>query len=89
MKKQAKVMRERFSDMEETKRAERIEGSAGSGLVKLQINGHGELQNIKIDPACVTADDLEGLEDLIVAAFQNAFSKIERNKMNDFPPGLL
>src|SRR4051812_9029903 len=45
-----------------------VEGTAGGGVVTVQVNGQREFQSIKIDPSAVDPDDVEMLEDLISAA---------------------
>ena len=57
-----------------------FEGSASGGLVKVEINGAFEMQSVKIDPAVVDPDDIEMLEDLVVAAFNDAKSKADEMK---------
>ncbi|GAC1321195.1 MAG: YbaB/EbfC family nucleoid-associated protein [Chloroflexota bacterium] len=52
-----------------------VEGSAGGGAVVVVMNGHQEVQSVTIDPEFVDADDVETLQDAIVAAFQNAQAK--------------
>jgi DNA-binding YbaB/EbfC family protein len=52
-----------------------IEGTAGGGVVKVQVNGQREFQNIKLDPSAVDPDDVEMLEDLISAAVKDAMDK--------------
>lgn len=54
-----------------------IEGSAGGGVVKAEVTGQREFKTIKIDPAAVDPDDVEMLEDLIVAAVQDAMEKAQ------------
>ena len=56
------------------------EGSASGGLVKVELTGAFEMQSIKIDPSVVDADDVEMLEDLIVAAYNDAKNKAEEDK---------
>jgi DNA-binding YbaB/EbfC family protein len=48
--------------------AETVEGSAGGGMVKVTVSGSGEVQRVSIDPSVVDPDDIETLEDLVVAA---------------------
>ena len=57
-----------------------FEGSASGGLVKVEINGAYEMQSVKIDPSVVDADDVEMLEDLVVAAYNDAKTKIDDKK---------
>jgi DNA-binding YbaB/EbfC family protein len=53
------------------------EGKAGGGLVAVVITGKGELKSLKIDPSLFKEDDVEILEDLIVAAHKDAKDKVE------------
>jgi DNA-binding YbaB/EbfC family protein len=59
------------ADMEATQAAlaaEVVEGSAGGGMVKVTVSGSGEVQRVSIDPSVVDPEDIETLEDLVVAA---------------------
>lgn len=82
LKKQAKQFEAQYEKMQDTKRKLRVQGSAGNGLVSLELNGDKELQSIKIQPECVT--DLEALEELIVAAYQDGVKKITDQGSHDF-----
>ncbi|GHF97089.1 nucleoid-associated protein [Deinococcus piscis] len=53
-----------------------VEGTA-SGLVRVTMNGHGKVQSLKIDPKAVDGDDVEALEDLILAAIQDAAGQVD------------
>jgi DNA-binding YbaB/EbfC family protein len=75
MKKQARMMQEQFSQMQNTLENTLVEGVAGNGLVKLTLNGGKVLKKISIQPEC--ASDIEALQDLIVAAFENGVEKLE------------
>ncbi len=77
MKKQARLMQEKFSQVQENLEATLVEGSAGNGLVTVTLNGGKELKKIAIKPECVNKDDIEGLQDLILGAFEDAASKLE------------
>ena len=80
MRKAQKQMEKLQKQMEEIQRSlkERtVEGSAGGGMVKAIVNGQKELLSVKIDPEVVNADDVEMLEDLIVAAVSQAMKKAE------------
>ena len=55
----------------------RIEASAGGGMVTVVVNGNKQLQSLKIDPEVVSKDDVEMLQDLIVAAINDAHRKID------------
>jgi hypothetical protein len=74
MMQQAQQMQERLqkqmADM-------RVEASAGGGMVTVVINGHKQLQSLRIDPEVVSKDDVEMLQDLIVAAINDAHRKVD------------
>jgi DNA-binding YbaB/EbfC family protein len=55
----------------------KAEGKSGGGLVTVILNGKGDMQSLKIDPSLFKEDDVEILEDLIVAAHTDAKSKAE------------
>ncbi len=56
-----------------------VETQAGGGMVKVEMNGRYEIKSLKIDPEVVDSDDVEMLEDLIIAAFKEALEKIGKN----------
>ena len=57
-----------------------FEGTASGEMVKIETNGAYEMQSVKINPAVVDADDVEMLEDLIVAAYNDAKAKADDMK---------
>ena len=74
-----------------------VEGASGGGLVKVTLNGKMEARGVKIDPSLMKPGDVEMLEDLLLAAFQDARAKAEQalqDKMREvtgglpLPPGL-
>ena len=74
MMKQAQQMQERLQrQMHEM----RIEATAGGGMVTVVINGAKEMQSLKIDPEVVSKDDVDMLQDLIVAAINDAQRKAD------------
>ena len=74
MMKQAQQMQERLQQqMAEL----RVEGNAGGGMVTVVVNGAKQLQSLKIDPEVVSKDDVAMLEDLIVAAINDAHRKAD------------
>ena len=77
MKKQRKQMEEQFARMQEELANSEHEGSAGGGLVKIVLTGDKNIKSIKISPECVDKEDVEGLQDLIVAAFNDAVNRLE------------
>ena len=58
-----------------------VEGSAGGGVVKVEVSGQREMKSIKIDPSAVDPEDVEMLEDLVLAAVTDAMEKAA--KMNE------
>ena len=80
MKKQARLMQDQFSQMKETLQKSEYTGEAANGLVTLVIDGEKTLKKIAIKPECVNPNDVEGLQDLIVAAFTNALEKLESSQ---------
>ena len=77
MLKQAQKMQAQLMKAQEKLNEEKVEGTAGGGMVTVVINGAQELQSVSINPEVVDPDDVEMLEDLIVAAFQNAQEKVK------------
>lgn len=77
MKKQARAMQAQMEQVRETLKNTEVTGSAGNGLVTLTLDGEKNLKNLSIKPECVTPDDVEGLQDLILAAFADAKEKID------------
>ena len=57
-----------------------FEGSASGNLVKVEINGKFDMVSVKVDPSVVDPDDVEMLEDLIVAAYNDAKAKADKMK---------
>ena len=89
MMKQAQQMQERLQkEMAELK----VEGNAGGGMVTVIVNGAKQIQSLKIDPEVVSKDDVEMLQDLIVAAVNDAHRKDDdetAQKMGGIlPPGM-
>lgn len=80
-KKQMKAMQEQLMQMQEEMSQAEYEGTAGNGLVKVVMNGEHDLKAITIKPECVDPEDVEGLQDLIFAAIQNANEKIKNSSM--------
>lgn len=74
MKKQARMMQEQMGQMRNQLQSTQVEGSAGNGLVTLTLSGEKELKKITIKPECAT--DMEALQDLIIAAFEDACQKL-------------
>ena len=90
-------MQEKVAEMQDSLVAIEIEGGAGAGLVTIVLNGKGAMQRLKIDPSLVKPEDAEILEDLIIAAHNDAKSKIEMRLQEEtqklmgglpLPPGM-
>jgi DNA-binding YbaB/EbfC family protein len=74
MMQQAQQMQERLQkQMGEMK----IEASAGGGMVTVVVNGHKHLEKLTLDPEVVSKDDVEMLQDLIVAAINDAHRRVD------------
>jgi hypothetical protein len=74
MLKSAKEMQERLQ--RETAEM-RVEGSAGGGMVIVTLDGQKNVLNLKLDPEVVNRDDVDMLQDLILAAFRDAATKVD------------
>lgn len=77
MQKQAKQMQAQLQKMQEEMKNSSFIGESGNGLVRVVINGEKDLKEIKIKPECIDPEDVEGLEDLIFAAFADAKKKAD------------
>ena len=75
--KQAQQMQSKMADMQSKLEEMELEGTAGAGLVTITMSGKGDLRRIKIDPKVADPAETEMLEDLIVAAHNDARRKIE------------
>jgi nucleoid-associated protein EbfC len=75
--KQARQMQEQLQKMQEEMKNSSFTGESGAGLVTVVLNGEKVLQKVTIKPECVDPTDVEGLEDLIQAAFLDASKKAE------------
>jgi hypothetical protein len=89
MMKQAQQMQER---LQREMAGLRVEGNAGGGMVTVLVNGAKQVQSLKIDPEVVSKEDVEMLQDLIVAAINDAHRKADEEmarKMGGMlPPGM-
>lgn len=75
--KQASQMQSKMQEMQTKLESTELTGEAGAGLVKVTLNGKGDLKRIKVDPKVIDPADAEMMEDLILAAHRDARSKIE------------
>lgn len=74
----AKEMQEKMQAMQAEIETMTADGTAGGGMVTVTLNGKGHMQAIKIDPSVFSEDDVEILEDLVIAAHGDAKTKIEQ-----------
>jgi DNA-binding YbaB/EbfC family protein len=91
MMKQAQELQTRMAEMQAEMERARVEGQSGGGLVVLTLNGKGDLVGVKIDASLAKPEEVEILEDLIVAAHTDAKAKVERllqEKMQGLTGGL-
>jgi DNA-binding YbaB/EbfC family protein len=75
--KQAQQMQAKMAELQEQLANLEVDGAAGGDMVRVTMNGKGVLRAVKIDPSLINADDAEVLEDLIVAAVNDAKGKVE------------
>ena len=97
MMKQAQALQSKMAEVQQGLEELRIAGVSGAGLVSVTLNGKGRMMGIKIDEALMKPDEVEILEDLILAAHNDAREKMEtavQEKMSEItgdlplPPGL-
>lgn len=91
MMKQAQELQTKMAELQAELEAMEVEGVAGGGLVKVTLSGKGAMAKLSIDPSLVKPEELEILEDLIVAAHNDAKQKAEKTtaeKMQALTAGL-
>jgi hypothetical protein len=91
MMKQAQEMQAKMAELQEQLARTEVTGAAGGGMVQVTLNGKGEMRAVTIDPALADPNEVEVLEDLIVAATNDAKAKAEAKvaeKMRELTGGL-
>jgi len=97
MLKEAQKLQSKMAEMQEQLADTEISGAAGGGMVNVTLNGKGETRKVKIDPSLVDPNEVEILEDLLVAAFNDAKAKVESHMQEEMgkltggmnlPPGM-
>ena len=91
MMKQVGQMQARMQQMQEELAQAEIEGQSGAGLVRVTLNGKGDMKKISIDPSLMKPGEGEILEDLVLAATQDARAKVESmmaEKISEITGGL-
>lgn len=95
--KQAQQMQAKMAEMQEKLGTVEVSGAAGGGMVGVTLNGKGEMKKVTIDKSIVDPNDIEMLEDLIVAAHNDAKAKVEATMQDEMqkvtgglqlPPGM-
>ncbi len=79
MMKQAQRMQQQMMQMQQELEEKEYEATAGGGVVKAVLNGKKQLKSITIDPEAVDPEDVEMLEDMVVAAVNEALRKAEED----------
>ena len=75
--KQAQMMQQRMKETQEKLSLEEREGTSGGGLVKVVLNGKNEMKKISISPELVNKEEVDVLEDMVLAAYNDAHRKID------------
>ena len=97
MMKQAQEMQARMTALQTQLESVEMSGASGGGMVQVTLTGKGEMRKVKIDKSLMVADETEVLEDLIVAATNDAKSRVEAHLADEMskltgglklPPGM-
>lgn len=97
MMKQAQAMQAKMQEMQAALERTEVTGVSGGGMVSVTVSGKGEMRRVKIDPKLVDPNDVGMLEDLIVAAANDARAKVDQQMQAEMakltgglqlPPGL-
>jgi DNA-binding YbaB/EbfC family protein len=80
--KQAQIMQKKMQEEQAKLAEEEVEGASGGGMVKITLNGRFSMTKINIDKSLVDPEEIEVLEDLILAAYNDAKDKVDA-KMNE------
>ncbi|NLM52193.1 MAG: YbaB/EbfC family nucleoid-associated protein [Firmicutes bacterium] len=97
MMKKVQKMQKEMAKLQAELEEKTMEATSGGGVVRVEVNGKKELVNLEIDPAAVDPDDVEMLQDLIIAAINEAMRKVDEMMIKEMqkltgglnlPPGL-
>ena len=91
MMKTAQAMQAKLQEAQEELGRLEVEGASGGGMVAVTLTAKGDLKGVRIDPSLLTPSDKEMLEDLLIAAFNDAKGKADRaaaEKMQALTAGL-
>lgn len=95
--KQAKEMQSKMQDAQAKVADLQVEGRSGGGMVTVELMGGGNMKSLKIDPTLLSGEEAEIVEDLVVAAYQDAKIKLDEAQAEtmksamgdiDLPPGM-
>lgn len=98
MMKKVQKMQKQMAKLQEELQTRTLEVTSGGGMVRVEVSGKKEIVNLEIDPEAVDPDDLEMLQDMIIAAVNEGLRKIDEMMMEEMqkvtgglnlPPGLL
>ena len=91
MMKQVQQMQSQMQDMQAKLEQTKVTGKSGGGLVTVELNGKGIMQGVNIDESLLVADEKEIVEDLVMAAHNDAKNKVEQmmaDQMKEMTGGL-
>ncbi|MBM7645559.1 DNA-binding YbaB/EbfC family protein [Scopulibacillus daqui] len=91
MMKQMQKMQKQMAKAQEELKEEIVEGTAGGGVVVVKANGHKEVVEVNIKEEAVDPDDIEMLQDLVLAAINDALAKVDEltnKRLGQFTKGL-
>ena len=97
MMKQAQQMQAKMAEMQAQLETVEMTGASGGGLVQVTVGGKGDLRRVKLDKSLIDPNEVEVLEDLIVAAFNEAKTRVEAHVAQEMakvtgglqlPPGM-
>jgi DNA-binding YbaB/EbfC family protein len=95
--KQAQVLQQRFQEAQDKVALVEAEGQSGGGMVKVTLNGKGLARSVRIDPSLADPKDVGMLEDLVLAAINDARTKVDARVSDEMakvtgglplPPGM-
>ena len=75
--KQAQMMQKKMEETQEKLAQQELTGISGGGMVKVTLNGKFEMKKVEIDKALMVEDEVDILEDLIIAAYNDAHAKVD------------
>ncbi len=91
MLKQAQQLQKNMLKMQEELKSQTVEATAGGGVVKAVVSGKMKLESLTIDPEAVSPDDVEMLQDLVLAAVNEGIDKAQEmvsSRMNSLTGGM-